>query len=94
MNSARQTNCTIIEEAEKRGVKSIIYIPCIVCELVLPSLLVSFPPEVWCFLLIPDGRGSGFGNKISIQTVAVVKAALACKRVYKVDDGHPVGTSC
>lgn len=37
-----------------------------------------------------DGRGRGFGNKISIQTVAIVKAALACKRVYKVDEGHPV----
>lgn len=36
------------------------------------------------------GRGEGFGNKISIQTVAIVKAALAMRRVYKVDEGAPV----
>jgi hypothetical protein len=39
-----------------------------------------------------DGKGEGFGNKISIQTVAVVKAAKAVGRVYKVDDGKPVCT--
>ena len=32
------------------------------------------------------GRGSGFGNRISIQTVAVVRAAKALRRVCKVDD--------
>lgn len=32
------------------------------------------------------GRGSGFGNHISIQTVAVVRAAKALRRVCKVDD--------
>ena len=37
-----------------------------------------------------DGEGEGFGNKISIQTVAVVKAAKALQRVYKVDRGEPV----
>jgi Na+-transporting NADH:ubiquinone oxidoreductase subunit NqrE len=36
------------------------------------------------------GEGKGFGNKISIQDVAIVKAALAAGRVYKVDDGNPV----
>lgn len=36
------------------------------------------------------GTGEGFGNKVSIQTVAIVKAALAMRRVYKVDEGAPV----
>ncbi|KAL5408430.1 hypothetical protein PMIN04_011410 [Paraphaeosphaeria minitans] len=40
------------------------------------------------------GRGLGFGNKISIQTVAVVKAAVATRRVYKVDDGYPTWPVC
>jgi hypothetical protein len=39
---------------------------------------------------VVDGKGEGFGNKISIQTVAVVQAAKAVGRVYKVDDGKPV----
>lgn len=43
--------------------------------------------------LIPaDGKGEGFGNPISIQTVAIVKAARALKRVYKVNEGRPVCT--
>lgn len=37
-----------------------------------------------------DGKGKGFGNSISIQTVAIVKAAIAAKRVYRVDANHPV----
>jgi hypothetical protein len=37
------------------------------------------------------GRGEGFGNPISIQTVAIVQAAQALRRVYSVDDGKPVG---
>ena len=32
------------------------------------------------------GQGSGFGNRISIQTVAIVRAAKALRRVCKVDD--------
>lgn len=32
------------------------------------------------------GKGTGFGNRISIQTVAIVKAAKAMRRVCKVDD--------
>lgn len=39
-----------------------------------------------------DGKGEGFGNKISIQTVAIVRAAKAAQRVYKVDDGRPVSS--
>ena len=36
------------------------------------------------------GQGSGFGNRISIQTVAVVRAAKAMRRVCKVDDENGV----
>ena len=36
------------------------------------------------------GQGSGFGNRISIQTVAVVRAAKALRRVCKVDDENGV----
>lgn len=39
------------------------------------------------------GKGEGFGNVISIQTVAVVQAAKAMGRVYKVDEGRPVRLS-
>lgn len=41
-------------------------------------------------VLYVDGKGEGFGNKISIQTVDIVQAAKATGRVYKVDDGKPV----
>lgn len=37
-----------------------------------------------------DGKGEGFGNLISIQTVAIVRAAKEAKRVYKTDVGRPV----
>jgi nucleoside-diphosphate-sugar epimerase len=40
------------------------------------------------------GRGLGFGNVISIQTVAVVRAAKALRRVYKVDKGRPIWPVC
>ncbi|KAF5231752.1 hypothetical protein FANTH_13274 [Fusarium anthophilum] len=32
------------------------------------------------------GKGEGFGNPISIQTVDIVNAALACKYVYSITD--------
>jgi nucleoside-diphosphate-sugar epimerase len=40
------------------------------------------------------GRGLGFGNIISIQTVAVVQAAKALRRVHKVDEGKPTWPVC
>ena len=40
------------------------------------------------------GRGLGFGNVISIQTVAIVRAAKALRRVYKVDQGNPTWPVC
>ncbi|KAJ3091678.1 hypothetical protein HK100_007126, partial [Physocladia obscura] len=52
------TNCTVIEEAEKYGVR--------------------------------NGRGLGFGNKISIQTVDIIKAALSSNHVYKIDTENSV----
>ncbi|KAJ9151075.1 NAD(P)-binding protein [Coniochaeta hoffmannii] len=65
------TNCIVIEEAERLGVRSYIFVPCIVY-----------------------GKGEGFGNRISIQTVAIVKAAKALGIVYKVDDGKPTWPVC
>ncbi|KAJ6467825.1 hypothetical protein C8R45DRAFT_1063968 [Mycena sanguinolenta] len=71
MQEAVDANNTVIEEAEKHGVRSYIFAPCIVY-----------------------GEGEGFGNKISIQTVAIVKAAKALQRVYKVDRGEPSWPVC
>lgn len=60
-----------MEEAERHGVRSYIFAPCIVY-----------------------GKGEGFGNIISNQTVNIVKAAKALKRVYKVDEGRPIWPVC
>ncbi|KAK6005820.1 hypothetical protein QM012_007462 [Aureobasidium pullulans] len=40
------------------------------------------------------GKGEGFGNTISIQTPAIVNAAKAAKKVYRVDADHPVWPVC
>ncbi|KAJ7358427.1 hypothetical protein DFH08DRAFT_1043476 [Mycena albidolilacea] len=44
--------------------------------------------------VIPDGEGDGFGNKLSIQTVAIVKAVKALQRIHKVDQGEPSWPVC
>lgn len=45
--------------------------------------------------IMSDGKGEGFGNPISIQTVAIVRAAKAMKRMYRVDTDRPVSiTHC
>ncbi|KAK5267527.1 hypothetical protein LTR96_007560 [Exophiala xenobiotica] len=67
LQSAIETNNTVIEQAESLGVRSYIFVPCIVY-----------------------GKCEGFGNPISIQTVAIVKAAKAVGRVCSVDFGRPV----
>lgn len=36
------------------------------------------------------GKGEGFGNPISIQTVAVIRAAKKMRRIYTVDDSSAV----
>ncbi|KAI3324569.1 NAD(P)-binding protein [Xylariaceae sp. AK1471] len=41
-----------------------------------------------------DGKGEGFGSPISIQTVAIVRAAQAVKRVYRVDSDRPTWPVC
>ena len=56
------TNTTVIETSKACGVRSYIFIPCIVY-----------------------GEGEGFGNRISIQTVAVVRAAKKLRTVYDVN---------
>ncbi|KAI1496377.1 hypothetical protein F5X99DRAFT_400608 [Biscogniauxia marginata] len=71
MEDGVNTNCAVIEEAEKFGVRSYIFAPCIVY-----------------------GKSEGFGNPISRQTVAVVRAAKALKRLYRVDSGRPTWPVC
>ncbi|KAI1175575.1 hypothetical protein F4777DRAFT_322778 [Nemania sp. FL0916] len=71
MREGTRTNNFVIEEAEKYGIHSYIFAPCIVY-----------------------GEGEGFGNKISIQTVAVVRAAEALKRVYRVESDRPIWPVC
>ncbi|KAI0425365.1 hypothetical protein F5Y09DRAFT_321911 [Xylaria sp. FL1042] len=71
MQQAIDVNNFVIEESEKHGVHSYIFVPCIVY-----------------------GEGEGFGNKISIQTVAIVRAAEAMKRVYRVDTDRPTWPVC
>lgn len=71
LDVARRANITVIDTADSLGVKSYIFVPCIVY-----------------------GRGEGFGNQISIQTVAIVKAAKKVKGVYKVDEGRPSWPIC
>lgn len=61
------TNATVIETSEAYGVRSYIFIPCIVY-----------------------GEGEGFGNRISIQTVAVVQAAKKLRTVYDVNPERAV----
>ncbi|RYP01227.1 hypothetical protein DL764_006265 [Monosporascus ibericus] len=65
------TNCTVVEQGEKNGVRSYVFVPCIVY-----------------------GKGEGFGNPISIQTVEVVRAAKGAKRVYRVDGDRPAWPVC
>ncbi|KAI1268721.1 hypothetical protein F5Y18DRAFT_240760 [Xylariaceae sp. FL1019] len=71
LQEAVETNNVVIEEAEKYGVLSYIFAPCIVY-----------------------GKGEGFGNIISIQTVAIVKAAKAVKRVYRTETDRPTWPVC
>ncbi|KAK8867400.1 NAD dependent epimerase dehydratase family protein [Apiospora arundinis] len=71
MQTPVETNNTVIEQCELHGVKSYIFVPCIVY-----------------------GKGEGFGNIISIQTVAIVKAAKALRRVYRTDEGRPTWPVC
>ncbi|KAJ5625121.1 hypothetical protein N7510_001430 [Penicillium lagena] len=64
-------NNTVIELAEAHGVRSYIFIPCIVY-----------------------GQGEGFGNPISIQTVAIVRAAKKTGRVYSPHVNNPKWPVC
>lgn len=71
MQTAVSTNNTVVEQGATHGVKTYIFVPCIVY-----------------------GKGEGFGNPISIQTVAIVKAAKATGHVYKVDSDRPSWPVC
>ncbi|RSM07703.1 hypothetical protein CDV31_008483 [Fusarium ambrosium] len=53
--------------------------------------------QVRSYIFVPCivyGKGRGFGNPISIQIVAIVKAAKAMRRVYRTDRGHPTWPVC
>ena len=63
VQQALNANNTVIETAEKFGVRSYIFVPCIVY-----------------------GEGEGFGNPISIQTVAIVKAAKKLGKLCRPDE--------
>jgi len=41
-------------------------------------------------LTYADGKGSGFGNKISIQTVDLVMAFKSLGHAYNIQNGNPV----
>ncbi|KAF2148221.1 NAD(P)-binding protein [Myriangium duriaei CBS 260.36] len=71
LQQALDANNKVIEHGEICGVKTYIFVPCIVY-----------------------GEGTGFGNKISIQTVAIVKAAKALQSVRSVDNGRPTWPVC
>ncbi|KAF3005298.1 hypothetical protein E8E14_008737 [Neopestalotiopsis sp. 37M] len=53
------------------------------------SQKATFPPAQKA-----NGKGEGFGNVISIQTVAIVKAAKSAGRVYRTDEGRPTWPVC
>ncbi|KAF2640582.1 NAD(P)-binding protein [Massarina eburnea CBS 473.64] len=40
------------------------------------------------------GKGTGFGNKISIQTVGIVRIAKAVRKVYDLNEGKPTWPVC
>ena len=43
-------------------------------------------------LTVEDGKGTGFGNKISIQTVDLVNAFKHLGHAYNIQEGDPVST--
>lgn len=71
MQGAVNTNNQIMDKATELGVRSYIFVPCIVY-----------------------GKGEGFGNRISIQTVAIVQAAKGVRQVYRTDTDRPSWPVC
>ncbi|KAL7953521.1 hypothetical protein V8C34DRAFT_320980 [Trichoderma compactum] len=61
-------------------------------ELGVKSYIIA--PCIVSLSIMQDGEGLGFGNKISAQTVAIVRAAKEAKRVYRVDDNSPTWPVC
>lgn len=47
--------------------------------------------ERFNMLTTVDGKGTGFGNKISIQTVDLVNAFKHLGHAYNIQEGNPVG---
>ena len=85
---ATGVNNFVIEEAEKYGIRSYVFVPCIVCKRPISILILLS----WAVLMLKftAGEGEGFGNKISIQTKAVVKAGRAMRKVAKPDSMNGV----
>ncbi|KAF9890734.1 hypothetical protein FE257_005600 [Aspergillus nanangensis] len=71
MRDTLQVLCDVIDRADTLGIRSYIFVPCVVY-----------------------GKGEGFGNKISIQDVAIVRAAQKLRQVYQVDLGDPAWPVC
>ena len=73
--------------------RAYIFVPCIVCTSYVPRgtyTLVSSIKVPANLTTLVDGKGEGFGNPISIQTAAIIKAAKAIGGMRRVDDGRPV----
>lgn len=64
---------------------------CVRALFISPHVMRLVTGQIILMSSFTDGDGEGFGNRISIQTVAIVRAAEAVKRVYSVDTGRPVG---
>ncbi|PIB01679.1 hypothetical protein CB0940_01250 [Cercospora beticola] len=71
LSTAVKTNCAVVDEGEKRGVRVYLFSPCVVY-----------------------GKGTGFGNRISIQTVDIVMAFKACGYAYNVADDQAIWPVC
>ncbi|KAF7594742.1 hypothetical protein BBP40_008449 [Aspergillus hancockii] len=71
IRTAIDTNIGVLDTADAHGVRSYIFVPCVVY-----------------------GKGEGFGNPISIQTTAIVRAAKQVRRVYSVDPDDAAWPVC
>lgn len=58
------------------------HVPCSVVEMCQHSNILTNT----------DGKGTGFGNKISIQTVDLVNAFKHLGHAYNIQEGDPVST--
>lgn len=81
-------NNQIIDFAESKDVRAYIVAPPMVCEC---TNLAANPKCDSNYTT--DGPGRGFGNKISIQNVALVRVARALGQLYQVDKTDTVSAN-